>query len=167
MILNKGTLVNKLFLTFMTVSTLLLHAEQLKITAEHFEGDELKGVSVFTGDVKIKKGLDELNASTVSIYIDANKKPSKYVAQGDVSFFIKTESNATYRGNSQKAVFLPQKKEYQFYTDVHLLQINEHKQINGDKVIVNTELGQAKAVGAKKKPVIMVFDLADNNESTK
>ncbi|HFU74588.1 MAG TPA: lipopolysaccharide transport periplasmic protein LptA, partial [Helicobacteraceae bacterium] len=138
-------------LTIITTTTLLLQAEQLKITAEHFQGDEQKGISVFTGNVKIKKGRDELNASKVSIYIDTNRKPSKYVAQGDVSFFIKTDSNATYRGRSQKAVFLPQKKEYQFYKDVHLLQINEHKQIDGDEVVVNTELGQARAIGAKRK----------------
>jgi len=155
----------KKLLIFIATSALLLQAQQLKITAEHFEGDEAKGISVFTGNVKIKKGSDELNASKVSIFINANKKPSKYVAEGNVSFFIKTESNATYRGTSQKAIFLPLKKEYQFFTDVHLFQINEHKEIDGDQVTVNTALGQAKAVGGAKKPVTMVFDLSDNNES--
>ena len=155
----------KQLLIFIASSTLLLQAQQLKITAEHFEGDESKGVSVFSGNVKIKKGSDELNASKVSIYIDANRKPSKYIAQGNVSFFIKTESNATYHGSSQKVIFLPQKKEYQFYTNVHLLQLNEHKQIDGDEVIVNTALGQAKAIGAAKKPVVMVFDISDENVS--
>lgn len=155
----------KQLLIFIASSILLLQAQQLKITAEHFEGDESKGVSVFSGNVKIKKGSDELNASKVSIYIDANRKPSKYIAQGNVSFFIKTESNATYRGSSQKVIFLPQKKEYQFYTNVHLLQLNEHKQIDGDEVIVNTALGQAKAIGAAKKPVVMVFDISDENVS--
>lgn len=139
--------------------------EELKIIAESFEADESKGVSHFTGNVQIKKGNDELNASNVTIYTDEKRRPSKYVAQGDVSFVIHMENNDTYVGRAQKAIFLPQEKEYRFYTDVHLRQVNELKQIDGDEVIVSTLKGRAVAKGAKKKPVIMTFQLDDKKEA--
>jgi lipopolysaccharide export system protein LptA len=154
----------KLFFT-LTVCVLLLNAEQLKVIAEKFDGDEKKGISVFTGNVKIKKGLDELNATKVTVYTNAQRKPEKMVAEGDVSFFVVTETKDTYSGKSQKAVFLPIEKQYQFYTDVHLMQLNEKKEITGDEVIIDTIKGKAYAKGMQKKPVIMIFDVPDNNET--
>ncbi|MEA3373562.1 MAG: lipopolysaccharide transport periplasmic protein LptA [Campylobacterota bacterium] len=142
-----------------------LNAEQLKIVADSFKADEKKRTSIFIGNVKIKKGSDELNASKVTVYTDADQKPKKMVVEGDVSFYIKTETDDTYRGTSQKAVLLPIKKIYKFYTDVHLQQINQKKDITGDEVIIDTIKGKAFAKGAERKPVIMIFDIPDKNES--
>jgi lipopolysaccharide export system protein LptA len=147
------------------LSTLTLFSNDVKITANSFDGDEKKGVSIFTGDVKMKKGFDELNATKVTIYTDKKHDPIKMVAEGDVSFFVKTENNSTYTGKAQKTVYFPKIKEYQFYTNVHLRQLNERKQIDGDKVILNTLDGKAIAIGAKKEPVVMIFHLKDQNES--
>ena len=141
------------------------NAEQLKIVADSFDADEKKGISVFIGNVKIKKVSDELNASKVTVYTDAQRKPQKMVAEGGVSFYIKTDTNDTYRGTSKKAVLLPTKRVYEFHTDVHLQQINQKKEITGDKVIIDTIKGKAFAKGAERKPVIMVFDIPDKNES--
>ena len=60
-----------------------LYAEELKVFSENFRADQPKGVSVFTGKVVVTKGLDELNASKVTIYTDSNRKPTKMVAEGD------------------------------------------------------------------------------------
>ncbi len=142
-----------------------LNAEQLKITAKSFNADEKKRISVFTGNVKIKKGSDELNATKVTVYTDADHKPTKMVAEGDVSFYIETETGDTYRGTSQKAVLLPVKKVYEFYTNVRLQQINRKKEIDGDEVMIDTINGKAFAKGAERKPVIMIFDIPDKDES--
>lgn len=156
-------------LTF-ALSSLLLFAgvaqgaQQLKIVADTFQGSEKKNYSVFEGNVRIKKGSDELNASRVEVYLDAERQPLKYIAEGDVSFFLNTEDGATYTGHAQKVIFAPQAQEYHFYREVHLLQLNEHKQIDGDEVIVNIKEGTATAKGAEKQPVIMIFELPDTEK---
>lgn len=148
---------------FMTLSS----AEELKVISENFKGDQQKGISVFTGNVKVTKGLDELNASKVTIYTDKTNKPVKYVAEGDVSFYIVTELKERYRGKSQTAVYLPNESEYQFYKKVDLIRIDEYRRVKGDKVVVNTIQGQAAAQSADNEPVIMIFNLEEKNPKPK
>jgi len=145
------------------LNTILL-SQELKITADTFSADELKGRSIFTGHVNIIKKNDELNASKVTIYTDEKNQPTKFVAVGDVSFKIQTKTQAKYEGVANKVIYLPQKKEYRFYKNVHLKQINEKKEIQGDEVILNTEDGKAYAKGRKKEPVIMIFNIKDKEE---
>ncbi|MCL4431692.1 MAG: lipopolysaccharide transport periplasmic protein LptA [Epsilonproteobacteria bacterium] len=144
-----------------------LYAEELKVFSENFRADQPKGVSVFTGKVVVTKGLDELNASKVTIYTDSNRKPTKMVAEGDVSFYIVTELKEKYRGKSQRAVYLPNEREYQFYTKVDLIRIDDFRRVKGDKVVVNTIHGHASADSANNEPVMMVFTLQDNNSTKK
>jgi len=142
----------------------LFAAEQLKIVADSFSANEKTGRSVFEGHVRVKKGSDELNASRVEVFTDAKRTPTKYIAQGDASFFLKAEDASTFLGRAQKVIFLPQKQEYRFFGDVHLMQINQHKQIDGEEVVVNVREGTASAKGAERQPVIMTFDLPDEEK---
>lgn len=144
-----------------------LYGEELKVLSESFRADQPKGVSVFTGKVVVTKGLDELNASKVTIYTDSNRKPTKMVAEGDVSFYIVTELKEKYRGKSQRAVYLPNEREYQFYTKVDLIRIDDFRRVKGDKVVVNTIHGHASADSANNEPVMMVFTLQDANSTKK
>ena len=155
--------IKTIFVLFLLSSAVLL-GNELKVVSNSFDGDEKKGIAIFTGNVKMTKGSDELNATKVTIYTDSKHNPIKMIAEGDVAMFVKTEDNSTYTGKAQKVIYLPKTKEYQFYTNVHLRQLNEHKQIDGDKVILNTTTGKAQAEGAKKEPVIMIFHLQDQNE---
>ena len=124
------------FLTFFLLIS--VQAEQLKIVANSFSGDEKSGTTVFRGDVKITKGSDELNASVITVYTNAKRKPTKYIAEGSVSFFIMTENKSSYTGTAGKAIFVPAKKEYHFYENVHIQQLNEKKENNGEEVIIST-----------------------------
>ncbi|WP_434579657.1 lipopolysaccharide transport periplasmic protein LptA [Sulfurimonas sp. NW15] len=142
----------------------LLFSQELKIKADEFRGDQKKGISVFTGHVRIKKVNDELNASKVTVYTDKNNKPTKFVAVGNASFVIKTVEGANYRGVAQKVVYLPLKKEYHFFGNVHLQQLNDKKEIFGDEVILQAISGKAYAKGVAKEPVIMIFDIKDEKE---
>jgi lipopolysaccharide export system protein LptA len=144
-----------------------LYGEELKVLSENFRADQPKGVSIFTGKVVVTKGLDELNASKVTIYTDSNRKPTKMVAEGNVSFYIVTELNEKYRGKSQRAVYLPNEREYQFYTKVDLIRIDDFRRVKGDKVVVNTIHGHASADSANNEPVMMVFTLQDSNSTKK
>ncbi|PHM17382.1 MAG: lipopolysaccharide transport periplasmic protein LptA [Sulfuricurvum sp. PD_MW2] len=145
----------------------LLWSEELKVISDNFKGDQQKGISVFTGKVKITKGLDELNASKVTIYTDSEKKPIKYLAEGDVSFYIVTEMNEKYRGKSQTAIYLPNANEYQFFQKVDLLRLDDYRRVKGDKVIVNTVAGNASAESANQEPVVMIFTLQDKKTKEK
>ena len=157
----------KQLLFLVTFGLFALHAQELKIISDNFKGDQSKGVSVFTGNVKVTKGTDELNASKVTIYTDAARKPIKYVAEGDVSFYIVTEIKERYRGKSQMAVYLPNESEYQFSKKVDLIRLDDYRRIKGDKVVLNEEKGFANADSIGDEPVVMIFTLDDKKETKK
>jgi lipopolysaccharide export system protein LptA len=141
--------------------TSTLFGEELKIKADSFSADQNSGISIFNGHVRIRKSSDELNASKVTIYTDKKNQPIEFVALGDVSFKITTKEKAQYEGTANKVIYKPLKKEYYFYHNVVLKQLNEKKEIEGDEVILNTEDGRAYAKGLKKKPVIMIFNIPE------
>jgi len=141
----------------------VISAEELKIKSDTFTSDQNKGVSIFSGNVKMVKSSDELNASKVTIFTDKKNKPQKFVATGDVSFVLSTKEGTRYRGVAQKVIYIPEIKEYRFYKDVHLKQIGDKKEILGDEVIFKTIEGKAYAKGMKKEPVIMIFDIAEDD----
>lgn len=148
------------YLTFIGVllaSSLM--SQELKVKASTFEADEKKGISVFQGKVNVIFGADELNATKVTIYTDEKNQPTKFVAEGKASFSILTKDGVPYRGKAGKAVYIPNKKEYYFYNNVHLQQVNEKKEIIGEEVILKTIEGRAYAKGDKTEPVIMIFNM--------
>lgn len=147
---------------FTLILTSLLNAEDLKIKANSFKADENTGISVFSGDVNIIKKNDELNASEVTVYVDKENQPTKFVALGNVSFVIETKKGAIYQGLAGKVIYLPNEKEYHFFKDVHLTQVNEKKEIIGDEVVLKTIEGKAYAKGLKSEPVIMIFNIPNN-----
>ncbi len=147
--------------------TLALFSEELRVKSKSFNGDQKKGISIFEGTVNMIKGSDELNASKVTIYTDAEQKPTKFIAEGDASFVILTQEKAMYVGKAQKVIYVPETKEYYFYKSVHLKQINERKEIIGDEVVLKTLDGKAYANGAKNEPVVMIFDMPEEKEKKK
>ncbi|MEA3522488.1 MAG: lipopolysaccharide transport periplasmic protein LptA [Campylobacterota bacterium] len=154
----------RLFFLFLSIFITSLLGEELKVTANSFEADEKRGISIFSGDVTITKGTDVMRASQVTIHIDENRHPITYIADGNVSFFITTEDNSSYEGKAHNAIFSPDKQEYKFSGDVELNQLNEKKKIVGNEVIVNMLKGTAVAQGMKNRPVIMIFELEDKND---
>ncbi len=147
------------WIAILLLSVWPLLAVELKVIADAFKADESSGLSEFLGNVQITKGADEMNASKVSIYIDNKRRPIKYVAEGNLSFLIHTDTNATYSGSANRGVFMPDEQLYEFYGEVNLWQLDQKKAIVGDKVIVNMLKGTATAEGGDKKPVIMIFEL--------
>ena len=153
----------KIFIVFILI-LINVYSQELQIKANYFESDTQKGVSVFKGNVYIKKGFDELNASKVIILTNKKKEPVKYTAIGNVLFKIEDENKNRYKGKAQKVIYIPQKKVYEFYTDVVLKQIGKNKVIKGNEVIFNSVDGKALAKGANNKPVIMIFDIKEEKK---
>lgn len=144
--------------------TLIISAEEIQVKANLFNTDEKNGLSTFEGNVNVLKGHDELNASKVTIYTDEKHNPTKFIAKGDVSFNIHTLDGAVYKGKAGEVIYLPVKKEYLFFGNVHLQQVDEKKEIIGEEVVLKTIEGKAYAKGAKKEPVIMIFDIVEKEE---
>ncbi len=144
-----------------------IFAAELKIKANTFNADQKSGISVFEGKVNVVKGNDELNASKVTVYTDANQEPTKFVAEGSASFHIQTLEGSVYKGKAEKAIYMPKEKEYHFFKNVHLRQINEKKEIIGDEVVLKTIEGKAYAKGAETEPVIMIFDMPEDKKEVK
>jgi len=157
----------KYILIITLLFTSLLMSEELKVKANSFNADENSGISVFSGDVNIVKEHDELNASKVTIYVDKEKQPTKFIAIGDVSFVLETKQGERYRGEAQKVIYLPTKKEYRFYENVHLVQLGKKKEIIGEEVVLKTIEGKAYAKGVKSEPVIMIFNIPNEEKKEK
>lgn len=151
-----------IFLTIFLV--LFLNSQELKIEAKLFTANEKDGISIFEGDVKIIKGTDEVNASKVTIYTDENKKPTKFMATGCVSFNITVHNGDVYSGKAGKIIYVPADKEYHFFENVHLKQMNEKKEIIGEEVVLNLEEGNAYAKGAKTEPIIMILNIPEKEK---
>ncbi len=149
----------KNIIVFTMILVVSLSSQELRVKANSFKADEKSGISIFDGDVNVIKGSDELNASVVTIHTDKNHKPTQFIAKGDVSFFIATKNKSLYSGEAQKVIYLPKKKEYHFFGNVHLRQLNEKKEIIGNEVVLKTTDGKAYAKGQKSGPVIMIFDI--------
>ncbi len=153
------------YLVFLTLFlTISLNANELKIKANEFNADDNKGISIFKGNVNIAKGFDELNATKVIVYTNKKHQPTKFIAIGNVSFSIKTKKGSLYKGEAGKVIYKPMLKEYHFFKDVHLRQIDEKKEIIGEEVVLKTIEGKAYARGAKKEPVIMIFKMKPTKE---
>lgn len=155
------------FLTLFIFLTFTLFSAKLQIEGDNFERNQKSGVSSFSGNVKIKQGLDELNATKVLVYVDENNRPVKYEASGNVSFSVTSENNATYKGKSQKLVFLPNIKEYQFYKQVFIQEKGTARTLSGEKIILSMVSGNAKIAGKAKVPVRVTFEIDDENTTKK
>ena len=149
------------YLLLLAILMISLMSQELKIKANEFSTDEKKGISIFTGKVNIIRGEDTLTASQVTVYTNTKHEPTKFIAVGNVAFNITTQDGARYKGKAQKTIYNPLKKEYYFFNDVYLRQLDNKKEIIGDEVVLKTIEGQAYAKGAKKEPVIMIFEIKE------
>jgi len=154
----------KLILILMIFLISVINAQELKVKANKFNADEKAGVSIFEGDVNMIKGYDELNATKVTIYTNKKHQPIKYIAKGNVSFKLKTKKGSVYKGVAGKVIYLPNLKEYHFFKNVYLQQIDQKKEILGDEVVLKMTEGKAYAKGVKTEPVIMIFDMPKDKE---
>ena len=144
-------------------STLLLaQSETLVIDAQNFEADDKKGISTFTGNVKIKMGQDKLNAEKVDVYFttdkDNAKVPLKYEATGKADFEIVTKDKH-YIGNGDKIIYSPQKEEYTIIGNGFIEEKNDDRKIYGDTIFVNQLNGEAKVKGSENKPVRFIINV--------
>lgn len=149
-----GTLICSVFLYAQT--------ETLMIDAQNFESDDKKGISIFTGNVKMKMGEDKLNANKVDVYFitdkNNNKVPLRYEATGKVDFEIVT-ADKHYIGNGDKVIYYPQKEEYTIMGNGFLQEKNDDRKVYGDTIFINQLTGEARVKGSEQKPVKFILNV--------
>ncbi len=149
------------YLAGLVISSALLFgaSEQLIIDAKNFEASDKKGVSSFSGNVKIQMGKDKLNADRVSVFFSSNgKTPTKYEAFGNVNFELNTKTKK-YIGKGNKVVYSPLKEEYTILGNGFLQEKNDDRKIYGEKIYVNQLSGEAKVSGSENKPVRFIINV--------
>ena len=161
------------FIGTLICSTILFaQTETLTIDAQNFEADDKKGISIFTGNVKITMGQDRLNAQRVDVYFttdkDNKKVPLKYEATGKADFEIVT-TDKHYFGNGDKVIYSPQKEEYTILGNGFLQEKNEDRKVYGDTIYVNQLSGEARVKGSEQKPVRFIINVerSDTKGTTK
>jgi lipopolysaccharide export system protein LptA len=164
--------VKKYLIGTLFCSTLLFaQSETLIIDAQDFQADDKKGISIFTGNVKIKMGEDKLNAQRVDVFFETDKKtnnktPLRYEATGKADFEIVTKDKH-YVGNGDKIIYSPQKEEYTIIGNGFIHEQNDDRKIYGDTIYVNQLNGEAKVKGSENKPVKFIINVDRGNKETK
>lgn len=148
--------------TLICSTFLFAQSETLVIDAQNFQSDDKKGISIFTGNVKIKMGEDKLNADRVDVYFTTNKDnakvPLKYEATGKADFEIVT-TDKHYIGNGDKVIYSPDKEEYTIIGNGFLQEKNDDRKVYGDTIYVNQLTGEARVKGSEQKPVRFIINV--------
>jgi lipopolysaccharide transport protein LptA len=149
-------------LTFLCLITTLLLAsvQKINIQALNFEADQTKYRSIFTNNVKITKGSDQIKADKVTIYFDQNNKPISYEAVGSVSFELKTKES-TINGECEKLLYNPKNQTYTLVERVNINDYISKRKIIASKVIIDQINGKVVIHGEKKSPVKFIFTTED------
>ncbi|NPA82721.1 MAG: lipopolysaccharide transport periplasmic protein LptA [Epsilonproteobacteria bacterium] len=149
----------KLFLiiTFLAISLL---GEEVQITADSFQADEINKISTFEGNVEITKGKDKIEAKKLVILFDKNNKPIKYTAEGNpkFKFFIKDKE---YEGKADKIIYTPNDGKYLLIGNVFVVEKTENRKIYGDRLELDKKSGKIKISGGKNKPVKFIFKVQE------
>jgi lipopolysaccharide export system protein LptA len=135
---------------------IISYGANMQITSKHFEYNQTANISIFTGDVNVTKGTDNILSNKITLFLNKNKKLQKLVANGDVKFRV-SDKNATYVGKSNKLTFIAKDKKFIFEGDVHIKKVQDKQELFGNIVVINKKAGTANVLGEKNKPLKFII----------
>jgi len=137
-----------------------LQAQKVEISADSFEADEKKMLSVLKGNVLLKKGNDIVNAKQLTIYFDAQNKPKQYLAEGNINFTINTEKQ-NFEGHAQRLLYDPHTLKYEISGDAFIHEKEQNRKLYGERIMIDRTNGKSTIKGSKKKPVKFIFEVKE------
>ncbi len=150
------------YLVYFLILT-ILSANEVEITADKFTADEAKGVSVFTGNVHVVKGKDDLKADKIIINFDKNKQPTLYTAIGHAKAkLIIKDKNYFAKGNT--LIYDPLTLKYTIKKNAFLQELDTDKKVYGENIRVDQARGYYEVDGKANKPVKFIFKLKDKKK---
>ena len=141
--------------------TLMLQAEQVEVSADFFEADEQTMTSILQGNVLLQKGEDTVHASTLTISFDAQNKPIKYLAEGQVNFNIKTNMQ-DFEGHAQSLLYNPKTHIYAVSGNAFLHDKKQDRKLYGERIMIDRNSGKSSIKGAKNRPVKFIFHVQED-----
>ncbi|NLY04287.1 MAG: lipopolysaccharide transport periplasmic protein LptA [Campylobacter sp.] len=155
----------------LTLSLLIvapLFAEQVEVTADNFFADELKHISVLTGNVHVKKGaFDTLDSQKITIHFNDNRQPVKYVATENARFNILI-NKSHYNGKGNELVYLPASNQYILTGDAWIEEVESKREVFGNIITINQSSGKYEVESFKnsqnqeKKPAKLIFHIEED-----
>jgi len=133
-----------------------LFSENLHVISKKFFYDSKKLESIFTGDVNVTKGKDNILADKMIIYFNKNKKPIKYIAEGKVRFLLVLDNNDTYKGHCNKLIYNFLNENIFLEGNAFVKKIETNESISGDKIKINRKTKNMEIIG-NKKPVNIII----------
>ena len=142
------------------VCLLLVEAEEVDITADHFYANDITKVAYFEGNAVIRQGKNFFKASKVIVHFNKKRKATKYEAKGNVRFDL-VEQGIHYTGRAEKIVYSPNDSKYYFEGNVHLHDLTNNRRISAEKISLDLKTGLADIQGSSNRPVHFIFEIED------
>jgi len=148
------------FLYLLLFSFTLLNAQKVEISADSFEADEKKMLSVLQGNVRLIKGEDTIKASKLTIYFDAENKPKSYLAEGNINFIIHT-GNQHFKGKAQKLLYKPSSLKYEISGNAFIHEMTQNRKLYGETIMIDRISGKSTIKGSSNKPIKFIFEVKE------
>lgn len=146
-------------LLLLFLATLSLYANKVEIESLSFEAYNERGISIFTGNVNIKKNEDKMRADKVVVFTDEAKQIKKFEASGDTSFEIHLQDGSSFIGQADEFVYTPATGEMVLIGNAYIKDVNNSREIKGERVVFYEKEKIARVMGEEKKPVRLIFEL--------
>jgi len=143
--------------------TVCLNASEVEVTADKFFADEIKKISVFTGNVHVVKDKDELKADKVVIEFDDKKQPVRYTATGKAEVRMSIKGKRYY-GKGEVLIYEPKLLKYTIKKNAFLQELDTNKKVYGENIYVDQSKGHYEVDSKKNKPVKFIFKIEDKKE---
>lgn len=147
--------------------TASLFAEKVEVTADNFFADEIKLVSVLTGNVHVKKGsYDTLDSNKITIYFNKDKQPTKYEATDNARFKILI-NESHYNGKGDKLTYIPAEDKYILSGNAWIEEVETKREVFGDIITISQLDGKYEVDSFRdsknqdKKPARLIFHVED------
>lgn len=150
----------KIFFIFCLAN--LAFTSQVEITSKEVFSDNNKGVTIFTGQVKIKKTPSIMEADRVEVYANSGSEITKIKASGNASFFFAMKNDQKFKGSAKKFEYYPQKEEIRLIGNANVEDLTNKRKLIGEEIIFNERTQLAKVKGKTKEPVKVIFHIDDN-----
>jgi lipopolysaccharide export system protein LptA len=137
-----------------------LYGQKVEISADSFEADEKKMYTILKGNVLLKKGADTIHAATLTVYFDADNKPIKYLASGNITFDINTEKQS-FDGHADQLLYNPKTLIYEVSGNAFIHEKLQNRKLYGEHIMIDRVSGKSTIKGSKKRPVKFIFEVKE------
>jgi lipopolysaccharide export system protein LptA len=138
----------------------LLPAQKVEISADSFEADEKRKISILKGNVLLKKGADVIHADKLTISFDAKNHPIKYHATGNIKFEIYTNQQ-DFQGHANSLLYDPKTLKYELSGNAYIHEKKQHSELYGEFIMIDRVSGKSSIKGSKKRPVKFIFEVKE------